>query len=371
MRAAILALTFAAIVAQAIPWVPRDVVDYTGLPVLGRIHQQDTFGSDTVADSYESRVVLTDVGDMYTKDKTAQTALESHYWSKAASAPYPPATLLLEAALYALAGRTITGFYVAILGLAAAFLTMSLVYCLRTRWYIFPLLYLNFQFLGERFVGVQDCSYLVMLVVVMAALFAARARRQAAHLLIALAITIKLSPLFYGTEIFRMPRRTALLFVAIVAAGLVLPYFVWTNYAYIYSFEAGLKGSHWNHVFAWILTPLFAAAVWYVEWRRGFDMEDRVGWGLIPMAIFLGLYTNGARHLVLALLVPDKRLWRNVPVPITLLLHTLFPRAIPLGSVLTISIGMLAVILAGYAFGFDRSFSHDSRNVAGLSPSSS
>jgi hypothetical protein len=370
VRVVILALTIAAIVAQAVPWVPRAVFDYSGLPLLNRIHQQDTFGTDTVADSYESRVVLHDVRDMYTKRQTEQTALEAHYWSKAASAPYPPATLLLESALYALGGRTITGFYLTILGLAALFLTTSLLYCLRTHWYVFPLLYLNFQFLGERFVGVQDCSYLVMLTIVMAALFAARARRQAAHLLVALAITIKLSPLFYATEVLRMPRRTAALFIAIIVAGLALPYFIWANYAYIYSFEAGLKGSHSNHVSAMILAPLFAAAVWLVEWRCGFDMEDRIGWGLVPMALFLGVYTNGARHLLLALLVPDKRVWRNVPVPITLALHTLFPRAIPLGSVLTIMIGLLAVILAAYAFAPDWSFGHDTPMPVDARPSS-
>jgi hypothetical protein len=350
VRAAILAITVAAIVVQALPWVPRDALDFSRLPLLHRIHQQTKFGTDTVADSYESRVVLNDVRDMYTKRETEQTPLEASYWSKAASAPYPPSTLLVEASIYALGGRTIGGFYVCILALAAAFLTLSLIYCLRTRWYLFPLLYLNFQFLGERFVGAQDCSYLVMLVIVMAALFAARARRPLAHLLMALAITVKLAPLFHGIEIFRMPRRTAVLFAAIVFAGLVLPYFLWSNYLYIYSYGAGLKGSHSNHISALVLAPLAAAAVWYVETRADFDLEDRLGWNLVPMALYFAVYTNGARHLVLALLIPDKRVWRNVPVPITLALHTLFPHAIPLGSVLTISIGMLALTLAGYAF---------------------
>jgi hypothetical protein len=366
-RAAVIALTLVAIAAQAVLWVPREVADYSAVPLLNRIHQQETFGSDTVADEYEARVVLTDVGDMYTKRRTEQTPLESHYWSRAASAPYPPVMLLAETAIYAVSGRSLTGFYLSVLGLAAVFLTMSLVYCLRTRWYLFPLLYLNFQFLGERFAGVQDCSYLVMLVVVMAALFAARARRQAAHLLMAVATTMKLSPLFYGKEVFRMPWRTAALYVAIVFAGLVLPYFLWSNYLYIYSYGAGLKGSYWQHLFAVILTPVFALAVWHVERRHQFDTEDRIGWDLIPMALYFGLYTNGARHLILALLIPDKRGWRNLPVPITLALHSLFPRAIPLGSVLTISIGLLAVILAGYAVASPRSLDHDTPPAVDLS----
>ena len=86
VRTAILAITVAAIVAQSLPWVPCDVVDFARLPLLHRIHQQTMFGSDTVADSYEARVVLNDLRDMYTKRETEQTALESYYWSRAASA---------------------------------------------------------------------------------------------------------------------------------------------------------------------------------------------------------------------------------------------------------------------------------------------
>lgn len=367
-RAVGLVLTVAAIVVQALPWVPREVLDYSRLTLLHRFHQQETFGSDTVADEYESRVVLTSVRDMYTKRDTGQTPIETRYWSKAASAPYPPAMLLVESALYALAGRTLAGFYLAILAVAVTFLAMSLVYCLRTRWYLFPLLYLNFQFVGERFVGVQDASYLVVLVVIMAALFAARARRNAAHLLMAVATTMKLSPLFYGVEIFRMRRRTAGLYVAIVFAGLVLPWFLWNNYLYIYAYGAGLKGTHSNHLFAALLGVSFAAAVWHVERRVDFDGEDRIGWSLVPMAVYFAVYTNAARHLLLVLLVPDKRGWRNLPLPVGLTLHTLFPHAIPLGSVLTISIGLLALILAGYAVAAQRRHDHDTPMALDVSP---
>ena len=349
LRRFLVAFTFAAIAAQVVPWIPRDVLDYSSTPLLQRIHQPQKFGSDTVADEYEARVVLTDVRDMYTKRHTEQTALEAGYWSRAASAPYPPAMLLTEAALYSLT-RTLRGFYLTILGLAAIFLVLSALYCLRTTWYVFPLLYLNFQFLGERFAAAQDCSYLVMLVVVMLALFAARAGRPAAHLLMALATTMKLSPLFYVTEVRRMPLRWAVPFLGILFAGLVLPYFVWENYLYIYAYGAGLKGSQSNHLWAAIAAPAFASAVLYVAHRRGFDMEDRVGWALIPMAVYFAVYTNGSRHLVMALLVPDKRVWRNLPVPIALTLHTLFPGVVKLGSVLTIAIALLGVILAGYAF---------------------
>ena len=344
-----LALTVGVMVLQALAWVPRDVIDYGRLPLLHRIAQkQQTFGSDTVADVYEARVVLHDVRDMYTKRLTPQTPLEAHYWSPAASAPYPPVALLIEAGLFALGGQTTAGFYLLILACAIAFLALSLLYFVRTRWYLFPLLYLNFSYFAERFAGVQDCTYLILLLVAVVALHLARARRPLAHVLMALAITIKLSPLYYVTELPRMPRRTAVLFVVIVAAGLILPILLWQNYLYIYTFGAGLKGHPSTRVAAVLLAIPFAALVWYVETRAGFDMEDRIGWGLVPMSLFLAVWTNAARHLLLVLLVPDKRGWRNVSMAVALAAHTLLPSRIPLGSSMSIAIGLLVLILLGH-----------------------
>ena len=97
-----------------------------------------------------------------------------------------------------------------VLLLAALFVALSLWYFLNTRWYLFPLLYLNFAYFGHRFVYVQDDSYLAMLVVVMIALVLARSRREASHLLMALAITMKLSPAAYAREILTMRRGTAI-----------------------------------------------------------------------------------------------------------------------------------------------------------------
>lgn len=348
-RRAIIALTLLAIVVQAAPWIPRPVIDYSQIPLLDGIDQPETFGSDTVADSYEARVVLNDVGDMYTKRKTAQTELEAHYWTPASSAPYPPVLLLTEAAMYAVSGHSLEGFYLAVLGVAALFLALSLVYCLRTRWFLFPLLYLNFQYLGERFVWVQDCSYLIMLTVVMMALLAARTRPTITHTLMAIATTMKLSPLFYATEVFRMRRAGAVVFIGVLAAGLLVPWFLWENYLYIYSYGAALKGSSSSHLSAWLATPIIAAGVWYAGRRHNFDLEDRLGWALVPMAFYFAVYSNSARHLLLALLIPDKRVWRNIPVPIGLTLHTFFPEVVRLGSVLSISIGLLVLILVGYA----------------------
>jgi hypothetical protein len=227
VRAGVIAFTLLVMLAFSLPHVPRVAVDYSRVPLLNRINQPDTYGTDTIADTYESKVILNDVRDMYTKRRLDQTPLEAATWSKAASAPYPPAVLLVEAGLYAVGQRLGIGLYGMVLLLAVAVLGTSLWYCLRTRWYLFPLLYLNFSYFSERFVFVQDGSYLVMLCVVMAALVLARAGRSGSHPLVAVATAMKLSPLFYATELFRMRPREAAIFVAILVAGLALPFFIW------------------------------------------------------------------------------------------------------------------------------------------------
>ena len=89
---------------------------------------------------------------------------------------------------------------------------MSARYFLQTRWYLFPALYLNFVYFGERFVYVQDCSYLVVLTVLMAALHLARRGHAASHALVALATVMKLSPVvFYLANLGRMRRWDAAL----------------------------------------------------------------------------------------------------------------------------------------------------------------
>lgn len=344
----VIALTAAAMVYQSIPFVPKPVVDYSHLPLLNRIPQNETYGTDTIADMYEAKVVLNDPADMYTKDKVDQTPLEAGTWSKEASSPYLPAVLLSEAALYALGGWTGLGFYGLVLLLACLFLALSAWYFVQTRWYLFPVLYLNFSYFGYRFVYVQDGSYLIMLVTVMAALLLADRHQRASQALVAVATVMKLSPLYYAKNVLRMDRTTAVLFVAILAAGLVLPYFVWDNYLYIYRFNEGIKGSWGTLAGAVVLAIPFAALLWYVEGRAGFDLQDRIGWGLVPVAMFLALKMNVPRHLLIVLLVPDKRGFRNIVAAAGLGFYALFPGLIRFGSVLSISVGLLFLVLIHY-----------------------
>jgi hypothetical protein len=232
------------------------------------------------------------------------------------------------------------------LTLAVAFVLASARYFLKTRWYLFPALYLNFVYFSERFVYVQDCSYLVMLTVVMAALQCARRRHAASHALVALATAMKLSPLYYLVNLGSMRRRDAGLYIGILAAGFVLPYFVWENYLYIFQYSAELKGDWTSAAAAALVVLPFALVLRYVETRLPFDWEDRVGWGLVPFAMLLALKMNVARHLLIVLLVPDKRGIRNIAAVIGLAVPVIF--GTPVNSSLGFAILVLAAGLTYY-----------------------
>ena len=206
------------------------------------------------------------------------------------------------------------GLYGMVAGLALLFLGLSLIYFLRTRWYLFPLLYLNFSYFGERFFYVQDGSYLVMLTVVMAALFAARrvAGRGAradgrGDRDEAVAALLRAAP---AVDVTARPPccswRSSWL-------GLVAPYFIWDNYLYIFRYNNELKGDTLvGRRRAGDRGAVRRAAVASSNRGGGFDLEDLIGWSLVPIALFLAFKMNVARHLLLVLLVPDKRGLRNV-----------------------------------------------------------
>jgi hypothetical protein len=136
-----------------------------------------------------------------------------------------------------------------------------------------------------------------------------------------------------------MQRRNAALYIAILAAGFVLPYFVWENYLYIFQYSAELKGDWDNAIAALIVVTPFALVLRYVETKLHFDWEDRVGWGLVPFALLLALKMNVARHLLIVLLVPDKRGIRNLAAAIGLAVPVIF--GLPVNS----SLGFAALVL--------------------------
>lgn len=348
-RRLILAATLIVMGHVGIREVPREYADLSALPGLSGLQRHDTYGPDTVADMYAAKVTLNNVRDMYTRREVAQTPREAELWTKEASSPYPPVMLLSTAALYAVGEATGIGFYGLVLGLACLFVALSLLYFSRTRWYLFPLLYLNFAYFGTRFFYVQDGTYLIMLVVVMAALLLSQRRRPVAHLLMAIAITMKLSPLYYVRNVGLMTRATAVTFITIIVAGLILPYFIFENYSYIYRFHSDLKGQHWYNLVGPLLVVVpFSVVLAYVEARLNFDIQDRIGWALVPFAMLLALKMNTARHLLFALLVPDKRGFRNLAAVIGLGLHTLMPSVVLMGSIVPIASGLLVLTMVYY-----------------------
>jgi len=345
LRTGAFVLTAVVMAATSLPHVPRHIVDFRGVPMLSSLQRHESHGNDTIADGYEARVVLNDWRDMYTKAKVAMTPREAATWTKEASAPYPPAVLLAEAGLSAVGTSMGIGFYGSILTLAIVFVVLSARYFQQTRWYLFPALYLNFVYFSERFVYVQDCSYLVMLTVVMGALHLAR-RGQPGHALVALATVMKLLPLYYVVNLGTMRRRDAMLYIAILVAGLIIPYFVWENYLYIFRYSSELKGDWDNAAAAFLVAAAFALVLRYVETRLQFDWEDRVGWSLVPLALLLALKMNVARHLLIVLLVPDKRGVRNLAAAVGLAVPVIFGR--PVNSSLGFAVLVLVTGLTYY-----------------------
>src|SRR5688572_28367244 len=127
---AVIAATVLHMIAVAIPNVPRGYIDYTRFPPLSGVHQYDSYGRDTIGNSYVAKVVLNHPLDMYTKARLEQTPLEKATWTRDESAPYPPAALLTAGALYAIGSATGTGYYGMVLLLAALFVALSLWYFL-------------------------------------------------------------------------------------------------------------------------------------------------------------------------------------------------------------------------------------------------
>jgi hypothetical protein len=186
---------------------------------------------------------------------------------------------------------------------------------------------------------------LIMLVAVMAAMMLARRRPDATHLLMAFATAVKVSPVYYATNLLRMRRGTAMAFTAILIAGFVLPYFVFDNYLYIFTFQNEIKGSWGKTLGAIVVTVPFAILLSYVAFRRDFDWEDRVGWGLLPVAMLLAFKLNVARHLLVVLLVPDKRALRTAAAAFSVAVYYLSFGLLGINATLPIGTTLLYGIL--------------------------
>ena len=347
----VIAATILHMIAVAIPNVPRPYVDYARVPLLSGVQQYETYGTDTIGNSYVAKVVLNDPLDMYTKARLEQTPLEKATWTREASAPYPPAALLTAAGLYAIGEATGIGFYGMVLLLAALFVGLSLWYfCTRGGTLSRPVpelrvLRTSVRLRAGRLVPRHarrgdDRACLCPF----AGPIEARSQSHpdgARHHDEALAGGVR-------WEMLTMRRRTATVFAAILFAGFVLPYFIWDNYLTIFTFHDQVKGNIYDTVAAVALVVPFTIGLWYVETRLGFDAEDRIGWSLVPFAMFVGIKMRVARHLLIVLLVPDKRGPRNIAASIGLALYAAAPEVFRLGSVLYITTVLLFAFLAHY-----------------------
>jgi len=167
--------------------------------------------------------------------------------------------------------------------------------------------------------------------------------------MMAVATVMKFLPLSYARYLPRMRRRTAWTYAAILAAGLVVPWFIWDDYLYIYQFASDRKGNDWRDIGgALLLVAPFTLAVWYVEERMRFAEEERIGWSLVPFALLVGLLTNSGRHLLIALIVPDRHAGRNLAAVAGLTLYSLLPGVVRLGSLVYITTAVLCVVIAVY-----------------------
>ena len=158
----------------------------------------------------------------------------------------------------------------------------------------------------------------------------------------AAATTMKLLPLYYARYVPRMRRATAWSYAGILIAGLVLPYLVWNDYLGIYTFATERKGNDWLDIAgALLLAGSVTAFLSFVEKRSDFNEEDRIGWSLVPFALFAGLLANSGRHLLIALIVPDRRAGRTLAAAAALGLHSLFPDVVRIGAVTYVATAVL------------------------------
>jgi hypothetical protein len=161
----------------------------------------------------------------------------------------------------------------------------------------------------------------------------------------ALATAVKISPLFYAVNLLRMRRSSAAAFLAVLLVALVVPYFVLENYLYIFTFQSENKGGVWQTSGGVAISVPFSVLLTYVSARRNFDWEERIGWGLLPVAMLLAFQLNVARHLLVVLLVPDKRALRSAAAAVSVAVYYLSFGSMAFNSTLPICSALLYAIL--------------------------
>ena len=193
----VLAFTFSFIIISRATMLPEDRWDIWE----GQIHESP--GKDFVADNYTAKVVTNDWTDMYVKEGVNQTENEAKTWTKEQSSPYPPLTIIVYGPLKFIGDSTGLGFYGSMVLMELLLMVAIFIYCIRTKWYLFPLIYLN-PFIAYRFWWVGDLSNVLMLLVIMGALFLSTNKGPLKHIAVAVATGMKFAPIYYMKNLFKM-----------------------------------------------------------------------------------------------------------------------------------------------------------------------
>ena len=312
----ILIVTILFIAFSRIQMVPREYAN------IGDIQIREDIGTDFIADNYTAKVALNDPFDIYTKNSLNQTEQEAQTWTKEESSPYPPLAIYHITTIYKIGDILGIGFYGVVISLELILIIMVFLYFIKTNWYLIPIVYLNF-YLAHRFWWVGDATYLLVLIYIMMALFTVKKYKTISISLMAIATIIKFSPIYYIKNIFTMKKHQWILYISILVIGLILPFIIYKNYSYIYTFNSEKSE---GFLLPFIVAGSFSIALCYIEYRMKFNDEDIIGWASIPFAIFTVLSTYAVRHLLLLLIIPDKRGYRNIALLILIHLRLIMDK---------------------------------------------
>jgi len=275
--------------------------------VLRAVYIPTQMPADFYADSYESRVVLNDIGDMYTKDNTNQTSTESSYWTKEESSPYPPFSLLLLAGIHLISGSNL---WLGVVIIELIFIALFAFLCYRNRYErMLPFLTLN-PFIVFRVWHQMDTTYMLMVYPIVIAFFMALSRRRViSSSIMALSFCIKLAPVYFFRFFPKLGWKERVVLIAIPLFLLVLPILFLDDYLYIYTFQGGRSVYPLPLMVA--LMVIFLAVFWWMEFHSSFRFADFITWSLLPFSVLITLKIGYWKYLAWAMFIPDRRFVMN------------------------------------------------------------
>ena len=264
---------------------------------------------DFYADTYVAKVILNDPFDMYTKEKLNQTSQEQNKWTKEKSSPYPPLALFLLTGLYIIGEVTGAGFWITAISIEFLLVILIGILCYKSKYdKMYPFLVLN-PFIVWRVWHMADTTYLLMVSLVTIAFFTClKNKNSITAFLMACAVSIKFVPVYIYRAIFKLHPKSRWLLVVIPAVFLILPYFIFDNYLYIYTFHSG------RNILPFFLQVvvmgIFFLELIYMERKLEFELIDILGYSLLPLSLFTTMKIGYWKYIIWALIIPDRRYYR-------------------------------------------------------------